>query len=225
MNKEKLYITSDLHFWHANICKYCDRPYTPDTLAKMNEDILAEFDKLPEGATVLNLGDVYLNSRKTFDEIKYLVDRMKSNGKRIELLLGNHDFSTPRFMKGKQNVTAEELFLQLGFDKVYDYPFIMDGMVFCHEPIYFPEKIRVVHGHVHNKDVDEDYFNHGCDNWAMMEIVKAHPELTKQTNLDIETGIVRTDLKINPSMYFNTCWDKHHRILSYDEVLHAFEKI
>lgn len=218
INQNKLYIISDLHYYHKNIIKYCNRPYSLEEIPKMNEDILAEFDKLPEGSTILNLGDLYLSFNKTFDDIKYLVDRMKANNKRLEILLGNHDRTVPRYMKGYKEKTAVELFQELGFDKVYKEPFEEDGMIFCHEPIYTTDKL-VVHGHVHDKDVDENYFNHECDNWAMIEVVKNHPELEHSEECaNIKTGIVRTDRKIDPSNYYNVCWDKTHRIINYEEV-------
>ena len=46
-----LYITSDLHYHHRNILKYCNRPYefSSEGVAKMNEDILKQFDELPVG--------------------------------------------------------------------------------------------------------------------------------------------------------------------------------
>ena len=59
---EKIYITSDLHFFHANIIKYC--PNTrgrwlsktnekPDILS-MNEYILRQFDELPNNSIIIN---------------------------------------------------------------------------------------------------------------------------------------------------------------------------
>lgn len=58
------YITSDLHFFHKKIALYCDRPYDlndPNILNKMNEDLLKQFDKLPDESDVVvwNLGDVF----------------------------------------------------------------------------------------------------------------------------------------------------------------------
>ena len=68
-NQNKLFITSDLHwknFYHRNIIKYCNRHYelSLEGIAKMNEDILKQFDELPEESTILNLGDILLNSSK-----------------------------------------------------------------------------------------------------------------------------------------------------------------
>ena len=60
---ENIFITSDLHFYHKNIIKYCNRPYSFDNdgIHQMNEDILSEFDKLPYGSIIYNLGDILLN--------------------------------------------------------------------------------------------------------------------------------------------------------------------
>ncbi len=189
MKRENLYLTSDLHFYHVNICKYCNRPYDKDTITNMNEDILAEFDKLPAGSTVLNLGDLYMNSSKTFDDIKYIVDRMKSNNKKLEIVLGNHDRSTCKYMKNCEYDNPVELFTALGFDRVYDKPFVMDNMVFCHEPVWFPKGVKVVHGHTHDKDIDDFYF---CE-------------------------ISEDGKEVDSSFYYNMCWDKHHSIINYND--------
>ena len=65
----KTFIISDLHFFHVNIAKYCNRPYNVEELRnkdyesseilKMNEDILKEFDKLPEKCDIYNNGDLF----------------------------------------------------------------------------------------------------------------------------------------------------------------------
>ena len=79
MDFSKFYITSDLHFDHKNIIKYCNRPYefSLEGVAKMNEDILKQFDELPAGSTIINLGDIALNSSLKFDKLKEFVDKMK----------------------------------------------------------------------------------------------------------------------------------------------------
>ena len=46
-NATNMYITSDNHFFHGRIIKYCDRNYnweSDDDILRMNEDMLKEFD-------------------------------------------------------------------------------------------------------------------------------------------------------------------------------------
>ena len=64
-------------------------------------------------------------------------------------------------------------------------------------------------------DIDKDYFNRECENWAMMERVKAEG-ITQQTNLDIDTSIKPLGKEVDLSNYKNVCWDKHHKILTFD---------
>ena len=186
----------------------------------MNEDILKQFDELPEGSTILNLGDILLNSSKSFDKLKYLVDRMKANNKKLWLIMGNHDRELSRYLKKQDFENSYDLLVALGFDRVYDKPIYMEGIIFSHEPIY---NTKNCHGHTHDIDLDKDYFNRECENWAMMERVKKEA-ISMQKNLDIDTEIKKLGKEINPKNYFNVCWDKHHRILPFSEVIKYFKK-
>lgn len=62
---EQIYLTSDLHLFHTNIIKYCNRPfeYSAEGCVQMNEFILKNFDALPEDCLIWNFGDVFLNLR------------------------------------------------------------------------------------------------------------------------------------------------------------------
>jgi calcineurin-like phosphoesterase family protein len=50
------FFSSDPHFWHNNVIKYCMRPYT--TVEEMNEDMVNKWNEVvaPEDE-VYNLGD------------------------------------------------------------------------------------------------------------------------------------------------------------------------
>ena len=79
-----IWFTSDTHFSHANIIRYCDRPYT-DT-DHMDEDIIARWNEVvsPDDI-VFHLGDIALGPiEKSLPKI----DRL--NGYKIAKL-GNHD--------------------------------------------------------------------------------------------------------------------------------------
>ena len=213
------FITSDLHFGHENIIKYCNRKF--ETVKEMDEKILQQFDELPDDCTIINLGDFVLNSTYSFDKLKYFVQRMKHvnherrANRKLIMVLGNHDKDSPKYYK----LSSYYMYKDLGFDKVYEFPIIVDKYIFSHEPIYLNDKSNFIniHGHVHNIDVDKDYFNRDCENWAMMEVVKKFA-ISKQTNLDIDTSIKRKNKTIDVSMYKNICWDKYHRILNLGEV-------
>ena len=139
---EKIYITSDLHFFHANIIKYC--PNTrgrwlsktnekPDILS-MNEYILRQFDELPNNSIIINNGDLFLNSKVKFDDIKLLVDRMKSNNKHLWIIMGNHDRGIKKYLKIDKSST--DIFFDLGFERVYEFPILLDKYILSHEPVY-----------------------------------------------------------------------------------------
>lgn len=158
----EIFITSDFHFFHRNIITYCNRNYSLDTdgILKMNEDILSEVDKLPSDCILINNGDVFLNRMITPEQLKSLIDRMRSNNKELWLILGNHDKQIKYNKFFKQYETPCDAFINLGFDRVFPFPIVIDNFILSHEPIYLSEKNNMVnlYGHTHDKDVNEDYF-------------------------------------------------------------------
>lgn len=86
------YFTSDTHFGHANIIKYCDRPFAD--IGVMDATIIQNWNSIvkPED-TVYHLGDV---SFTTPDRATHILGVL--NGYKI-LILGNHDRSGEK-MKG-----------------------------------------------------------------------------------------------------------------------------
>lgn len=199
MESQNKFIISDLHFWHKNIIKYCNRPYPCEasSLPFMNEDILKQFDNLPEGSVVINLGDLLVNSSKTFDDLKQLVERMKFNNKKLLLVMGNHDRELSRFLRKQSFNSSYKMFLEAGFDRVYDKPFYMDGIIFSHEPVFLNNGMKNCHGHIHDLVLDKDYFKR-------------------------EKNPINSE--VNPKDYYNACWDMQHRIVNYNEVLEYFFK-
>ena len=198
-SQSNLFIISDLHFWHKNIIKYCNRPYPCEasSLSFMNEDILKQFDDLPESSVVINLGDLLVNSSKTFDDLKQLVERMKFNNKKLLLVMGNHDRELTRFLRKQSFNSSYKMFLEAGFDRVYDKPFYMDGIIFSHEPVFLNNGMKNCHGHIHDLVFDKDYFKR-------------------------ERNPINSE--VNPRDYYNACWDMQHRIVNYNEVLEYFFK-
>ena len=78
------YFTSDLHFDHQNIIKYCNRPF--ESVEEMNETIISNFNKTVRAKdTCYILGDVLMydteNARKC-------LNRLHGH---LYLVRGNHD--------------------------------------------------------------------------------------------------------------------------------------
>lgn len=83
-NGDGIWFTSDLHFFHKNILKYCGRPFSD--VEGMNDGLVKNWNSVVLGEDIVFiLGDVGLGSRKKIIEfLKQL------NGRKV-LVIGNHD--------------------------------------------------------------------------------------------------------------------------------------
>ena len=82
----KTFITSDIHFGHNNILKFCPKTRPYSSIDEMDEAIIREWNKtVPVGSTVYILGDV---SYREPSHTARIFDRL--NGEKI-LIIGNHD--------------------------------------------------------------------------------------------------------------------------------------
>lgn len=94
------WFTSDQHFGHQNIIKYCNRPFA--TVEEMNEEIVRRHNAVvgPDDY-VFFLGDVAMN----IDNVRKYVHRM--HGKK-HLVPGNHDLCHPSHKKSKKPGAMEQ---------------------------------------------------------------------------------------------------------------------
>ena len=84
---ERTWIWSDLHLHHANIIRYCDRPF--DSADAMNRALFAAWVKtVGETDTVICGGDVAMGGALKGDRI----DAVRKMPGRKLLVRGNHDF-------------------------------------------------------------------------------------------------------------------------------------
>lgn len=82
---DKLYFTSDCHFFHENIIKYCERPF--DGIWDMMAQMITEWNKIvPKDAVVINCGDIAMKASK--QQIRRVLEQL--NGIHY-LVQGNHD--------------------------------------------------------------------------------------------------------------------------------------
>ena len=82
--EDSLFFTSDTHFGHANIIKYCSRPFS--SADEMNDALISNWSSVVgPNDTVIHLGDFCLKSKNKLRDI-----RNHLNGN-IYLIAGNHD--------------------------------------------------------------------------------------------------------------------------------------
>ena len=134
------YFTSDLHFGHANIIKYCNRPF--QSADGMDEALISNWNSVvQQDDTIYILGDVFFCNEQ---RAKQIMSRL--NGRK-HLILGNHDRMI-RKAKPMQDM----------FDQIHPDLFetSMDGIhvVMCHYPMLTWNRAHrgsfMLHGHCHN---------------------------------------------------------------------------
>jgi calcineurin-like phosphoesterase family protein len=135
----KVYVISDLHFGHRNICKY--RPF--DTPDEHDAFIMEKWDGVvTKNDIVYVLGDAAFT-------IEGLHKIMSLKGRKF-LVRGNHDSLT----------TAEYL---MAFDEVYGLKKYKHTWL-SHAPIH-PDELRGVpniHGHTHQHVIDDPRYVNVC---------------------------------------------------------------
>lgn len=155
----KVWVTSDTHFCHANIIGYTDRPF--DSVEQMNEVMIDRWNEVVgKNDTLIHVGDFAMGNPALHHSI---FDRL--NGEKY-LIRGNHD-------NGRT--------VSLGWADVYkDFrmttPF--GDVYFSHRPL-IDEKLKTdleadgvvlfLHGHCHSKEsnaVVENRIDVGVDAWG-----------------------------------------------------------
>jgi len=136
-----IFFTSDHHFWHPNIIKYCDRPFA--SLAGMHATLIAKWNAVvPPHARVYYLGDFGFGGR---DDLRTMLARL--NFTQMIFVKGNHDRSItwidgidPRVFSFKGPLTVNH-----------------NGQTYIltHEPYLGPAGSINLHGHIHNDYMTE----------------------------------------------------------------------
>lgn len=131
-----IWLIADTHFGHANIIRYCDRPFA--SADKMDEAMIANWNNVVKADDkVFHLGDFALCDAKRIVDIG-----QRLNGYKI-LIRGNHD--------GASDTT----YRLAGFKQVSKYPILIeDFLILSHEPVFVNERqcFANIFGHVHNNE-------------------------------------------------------------------------
>lgn len=132
------YLISDHHFGHANIIKYCDRPFS--SVGEMNETLLnRHYETVDDDAVLVHLGDVAMDmqdGRETIESFQQIGGDL--------LIRGNHDVG----------LGPEEAPFPVVDSCILEHA---DNRFFCtHRPENIPEDWDhwAIHGHEHNNDTE-----------------------------------------------------------------------
>ena len=170
-----IYITSDTHYSHRNLCKGVtswdistqkglDAVRDFDTLERMNDTMVNNINSTVEQTDCLiHMGDWSFGG---FEKIREFWNRLVC--KNIILITGNHD----RHIKdNKDNV--KELFTHIA--KMEEIQIGKDVFIFCHYPVDswmdMNKGTYMIHGHLHNKGNKRF-----CDHRKMDVGMCGHPE-------------------------------------------------
>jgi calcineurin-like phosphoesterase family protein len=175
LNRENLWITSDTHYAHKNICRgvsewdWKSKPNSVrnfETLSQMNDTIVNNINDVVEyDHTLIHVGDWSFGG---FDKIPEFRSRVVCQN--IIFIPGNHDH---HIKKNKNNV--RELFSYI--IKLEEIEIDKKKFVFCHFPqkggwVDMSKGSYMIHGHTHSKG--EDRFS---DMGRMMDVgMDGHPE-------------------------------------------------
>lgn len=158
----ELFFTSDTHYGHQNIIRFCNRPF--GSLDEMNETMIERWNsRVKHGDVVYHIGDFAL--RLGVPEVEAIVRRL--NGE-VHLVLGNHDLKNKSVLRARgfaEKVDYKEL-------KIDDLKIVM-----CHYPFMTWNKSHHgswdLHGHCHGslpRDMKARRLDVGVDCWNFAPI-------------------------------------------------------
>jgi calcineurin-like phosphoesterase family protein len=134
-----VFLTSDTHFGHVNICNFTNYDGSPvrpwDSVEEMDEEMVKRWnDTVGSKDKVYHLGDVVINRRSL-----QILNRL--NGDKV-LIKGNHDiFPLKDYVKYFRDIRAYH---------------VMNGLILSHIPVHKDSIARFgtnVHGHTHGNRV------------------------------------------------------------------------
>jgi calcineurin-like phosphoesterase family protein len=151
------FFTADHHFGHANIIKYCDRPYSK--VLDMDNDLIEKWNSVVGGSDVVYyVGDFSL---KDLETVRYYFSKL--NG-RVRVLDGSHDRWISEYSRdrGPGLITKHDKVLTV---EIEDKPIIL-----CHYAMRSWDRSHYATWHIfgHHHGKLEPYglsFDIGVDCW------------------------------------------------------------
>lgn len=147
-----IFYTSDTHYFHDNIIKYCNRPFAD--VDEMNWKLVRNWnDRVGPNDTVYHLGDVAFRFQEKFEAISDILRNL--NGKKY-LIMGNHDTQI------KKKLSMIHNWMPHVWHEVIIGPYnLSDKIVLNHYPKWDKEFLDAggwhLHGHEHADNSNRPY--------------------------------------------------------------------
>lgn len=147
LTNEKMWFTSDTHFYHTNIIRFCQRPFK--TVEEMNQSLINNWNSVVgKDDIVFHLGDFVFGNTDKWDQIL-----SQLNG-RIYLILGNHDrvYMNPGHIYPNIASVRDQMIIRIDKRVVVlnHYPFL------CYSGTRHRHKAYQFFGHVHSTNNNAD---------------------------------------------------------------------
>lgn len=190
-----IFFTSDTHFNHKNIIKYCNRPY--ETVEEMNDALIHNWNSVVnDGDVVYHLGDFGFGK---YESLKLIYNQL--NGYKV-LVKGNHDeldvlnIEWNDFCETRLSLKIsrhKELNMDVYFPSTTQPNFILDH--FPIESWQGKEKGAIhLHGHTHNtlKNIIPNRMDVGVDacNYFPISLEQVRKKL-QERDFPVDVSVVR----------------------------------
>ena len=112
---DKLFLTSDSHWSHFNICKYCHRPF--QSRSEMDQTLIKNWNEVvPEDGIVVHCGDFMLPHNEDIKEYNKYLNKLHG---RVLLLRGNHDLASLDWVSDKLIAVRDQAMIVVDGVKIF----------------------------------------------------------------------------------------------------------
>ena len=112
---DKLFLTSDSHYGHFNICKYCHRPF--QSRSEMDQTLIKNWNVVvPEDGIVVHCGDFMLPHNEDIKEYNKYLNQLHG---RVLLLRGNHDIASLDWVSDKLIAVRDQAMIVVDGVKIF----------------------------------------------------------------------------------------------------------
>ena len=112
---DKLFLTSDSHYGHFNICKYCHRPF--QSRSEMDQTLIKNWNEVvPEDGIVVHCGDFMLPHNEDIKEYNKYLNQLHG---RVLLLRGNHDIASLDWVSDKLIAVRDQAMIVVDGVKIF----------------------------------------------------------------------------------------------------------